>query len=147
MAKGQAIPRLLMTSWKQTVQRPGPEPFPTNRRVASQPTPDLDVEPSIPRYRIKRGRQHEDVLDEVVNLDPESKRRRPLPGKEPSHGSHTEQPDADFARLTQQYTQVFVRGRSHMSEHHSVPRSESLPTFCSRGREIPQASVRTEGLL
>ncbi|ETS76984.1 hypothetical protein PFICI_10858 [Pestalotiopsis fici W106-1] len=77
----------------------GPYPkLQTVRRMITRPNYDPRADSGVAIRVSKRGRESDDVIQQLSHLDRDAKKRRVLPPREePSTASNLEDPDADFA--------------------------------------------------
>lgn len=79
------------------------ERYPNLRRMVEKPNHDPLTDPGIAIRTSKRRRECDDVIEELLHMEQERKKRRILPREQPTQGPSFEDPDAEFAVLMRRH--------------------------------------------
>ncbi|KAF5988819.1 hypothetical protein FBULB1_1277 [Fusarium bulbicola] len=91
------------TALEQNSQLSEFERYPNLRRLVEKPNHDPLTDPHIATRTSKRRRECDDVIEELLQMEQERKKRRVLPREQPTQGSSVEDPDAEFAVLMRRH--------------------------------------------
>ncbi|KAJ4281972.1 hypothetical protein NW764_004656 [Fusarium oxysporum] len=79
------------------------ERYPNLRRMVEKPNHDPLTDSGIAIRTSKRRRECDDVIEELLHMEQERKKRRVLPREQPTQGPSVEDPDAEFAVLMRRH--------------------------------------------